>query len=302
MAAVSPERSEEISPERTEKSSLERLEKKLLYHIGEVNTDFSLIEPGDRIMVGISGGKDSYTMMFLLDLLRRRSPKPFTLVAVNLDQGHPGFPAKVLEDWFIQQGYEYRMLQRDTYSVVLEKIPEGRTYCSLCSRLRRGILYGAADELGCNKIALGHHREDLLETLMLNLIHSGQLKAMPPKLFADNGRNVVIRPLAYCAEADIAEYARLRAFPIVPCDLCGSQENLQRKQIKGLLAGLEAQHPRMKNSMLAALKNVRASHLLDKDLLRLRGLPVTEDDALASIEGGPAFRSFQQQEACGELD
>ncbi|MCB9741186.1 MAG: tRNA 2-thiocytidine(32) synthetase TtcA [Alphaproteobacteria bacterium] len=251
-----------------------RLRKRLLRYIGRVNEDFGLIEAGDRIMVGISGGKDSYALMWLLAELQRRAPLEFSIVGVNLDQGHPGFPAHVIEGWFQEHGFEYKMLQRDTYSVVLEKIPEGRTYCSLCSRLRRGILYTAAEELGCNKIALGHHRDDLIETVMLNLLYSGQLKTMPPKLYADDGRNVVIRPLAYAPEEEIAEYARRMAFPVVPCDLCGSQENLQRQQVKALLAQLQAANPKVKGNMLAALGNVRVSHLLDKELLALRGLPV----------------------------
>ncbi|MCB9761846.1 MAG: tRNA 2-thiocytidine(32) synthetase TtcA [Alphaproteobacteria bacterium] len=260
-----------------------RLEKRLLRQISQINKEFGLLEAGDRVMVGVSGGKDSYALMHLLEHLRRRSPVPFTLVGVNLDQGHPGFPAHVIEGWFQDNGFEYRMLKRDTYSVVLDKIPEGRTYCSLCSRLRRGILYSAAQDLGCTKIALGHHRDDLIETVMLNLFFSGQLKSMAPRLHSDDGRNVVIRPLAYCAEEDIAAYAQMMGFPVVPCDLCGSQENLQRQQIKAMLKDLEREHPRIKGSMLAALRNVRVSHLLDTDLLALKGLSFEEDESLAAL-------------------
>ena len=227
---------------------------------------FGLLEPGDRILCGLSGGKDSYSMMTLLREVQRKAPFSFTLVGVNLDQGHPGFQQQVIADWCEREGFEHRMLHRDTYSVVKEKIPEGRTYCSLCSRMRRGILYDAAVELGCNKIALGHHRDDTIETLMLNLFYAGQLKAMPARLVSDDGRNIVIRPLIYCEERDLAAYAAANAFPVLPCDLCGSQENLQRQQVKRLLAEWSERHPRLKASMFAALSNVRPSHLLDPKL------------------------------------
>ena len=199
-------------------------------------------------------------------------PFDFELVAVNLDQGHPGFPQHVIAEWCEANGFEHHMLHRDTYSVVLDKIPEGKTYCSLCSRLRRGILYDAAVDLRCNKIALGHHRDDVLETLMLNLMFSGQLKAMAPRLTSDDGRNVVIRPLAYCDEAEIARYAVEHGFPIVPCNLCGSQDNLQRQQVKAMLAAWSERHPKVKGSLFAALGNVRVSHLLDRDLMARVGL------------------------------
>ena len=251
---------------------LERLEKKLLGNFGRASKEFGLVEPGDRIMVGMSGGKDSYTLLHLLRLTQRRVGFDFSIIAVNLDQGHPGFPAETLRGYFEREGYEHRMVHRDTYSVVLEKVPEGKTYCSLCSRLRRGILYDVAVELGCNKIALGHHRDDVIETLMLNLMFSGQLKAMPPLLRSDDGRNIVIRPLVYCDEVDIAAYAQAMEFPIIPCDLCGSQENLQRKQIKQLLTRLSERNPNVKSSMFAALSNVRVSHLLDKELRDLKGI------------------------------
>lgn len=249
-----------------------RLEKRLLEQIGRASADFGLLEPGDRILCGLSGGKDSYAMISLLRQVLRKVPFTFELVAVNLDQGHPGFEQHVIRDWCEREGFEHRMLHRDTYSVVLEKIPEGRTYCSLCSRLRRGILYDAAVELGCNKIALGHHKDDAIETLLLNLMYSGQLKAMPPKLFSDDGRNIVIRPLAYCDEADLARYAAEKAFPVLPCDLCGSQENLHRQQVKRMVADWTAKNPNVRTSLFAAMGNVRATHLLDHGLHRRLGL------------------------------
>jgi tRNA 2-thiocytidine biosynthesis protein TtcA len=243
-----------------------KLEKSLLGHMGRAIADFGLIEDGDRILVGVSGGKDSHTLLHLLSLLRARAPVRFELLAVTLDQGHPGFPAHVLEAYFQKGGYDYRILREDTYSVVLEKTPPGKTQCAVCSRLRRGILYNAAVSLGCNKIALGHHRDDLVETLLLNLFFAGSLKAMPPLLHSDDGRNSVIRPLAYAPEAEISAYASLRGFPIIPCDLCGSQENLQRKRMKRMLDELEKEHPHVRASVLSAMGNVRPTHLMDAAL------------------------------------
>jgi tRNA 2-thiocytidine biosynthesis protein TtcA len=233
--------------------------------------DFGLLEAGDRVMVCVSGGKDSYCMLHMLRQVQRHAPFDFSIVAVNLDQGHPGYPASLLENWLRDNGYEYRMLVRDTYSIVTEKIPAGQTYCSLCSRLRRGVLYGAAQELGATKIALGHHREDVLETLMLNLFFAGQLKAMPPKLHADDGVNVVIRPMVYCAEDDLAAFAAIQEFPILPCNLCGSQDNMQRKRVKALISELERDIPNIRASMLAAVGNVRPTHTLDRGLMALTG-------------------------------
>ena len=241
-----------------------QLEKSLLGHLGRAIADFSLIEDGDRILVGVSGGKDSYTLLHLLRVMQRRAPVKFSLLAVNLDQGHPNFPGHVLEGYFREQGYDYRMLKQDTYSIVLEKTPPGKTQCTVCSRLRRGILYNAAVELGCNKIALGHHRDDMIETLMLNLFFAGSIKSMPPLLHSDDGRNTVIRPLAYAPEAEIAAFAKAKAFPIIPCDLCGSQENLQRKRMKRLMDDLSREIPHVRESVLAAMGNVRPSHLLEK--------------------------------------
>jgi len=241
-----------------------RLEKSLLGHMGRAISDFGLIQDGDRIMVAVSGGKDSHTLLHLLRVLQGRAPVRFALLAVTLDQGHPGFPAERLEAYFRAEGYDHRIVREDTYSVVLEKTPAGKTQCAVCSRLRRGILYNCAVALGCNKIALGHHREDLVETLLLNLFFAGSLKAMPPLLRSDDGRNTVIRPLAYAPEAEVAAYASRRQFPIIPCSLCGSQENLQRRRMKQLLDELEQQHPHVRASVLAAMGNVRPSHLLLK--------------------------------------
>jgi tRNA 2-thiocytidine biosynthesis protein TtcA len=245
----------------------ERLENDLLRQVGKAIDDWKLIEAGDRILVAVSGGKDSWALLHLLRALRRRSPVHFDLLAVNVDQGHPGFPQHVLADHLKAEGFEHKLLHQNTYDIVKERVPEGKTWCSFCSRLRRGILYNAAVELGCSKIALGHHREDLVETLLLNLFYTGQLKAMPARLRSDDGRNTVIRPLAYCAESDLAEYARLGGFPIVPCNVCGAQEDHQRKAMKELVTTLEGRvGARIRPNLLAALRNVRASHLLDPSL------------------------------------
>jgi tRNA 2-thiocytidine biosynthesis protein TtcA len=243
-----------------------KLEKRLLHEVGRAIADFALIDDGDRILVGVSGGKDSFTLLYLLQLLKRRAPVRFSLVAVNLDQGHPGFPAAQLEAYLRRQEVEVRMLREDTFSVVQRLTPPGKTTCTVCSRLRRGILYSAAQELRCNKIALGHHRDDLIESLLLSMLFAGKTRSMPPKLRSDDGRNTVIRPLCTAAESDIAAFARSACFPIIPCDLCGAQENLMRKQVKDLLTGLSRQHPGVRASLFAAMGNVMPAHLLDTRL------------------------------------
>jgi len=242
------------------------VERRLLRDMGRAVGDHRLIESGDRILVAMSGGKDSYAMCVLLRDLQARAPVKFDLLAVHLDQGQPGYDGAPLAAWLAAEGIPHKLLHENTYAIVTDKIPEGRTYCSLCSRLRRGILYSAAADLGCNKIALGHHRDDALETLLLNLFFGGKLASMPPRLVTDDGRFVVIRPLAYAAESDLAAFAEERKFPIMPCRLCGSQDNAQRKQMKALLTDLERKHPTLRQTMLAALGNVNPSHLYDTKL------------------------------------
>ena len=230
--------------------------------MGRCIADSGLIEPGDRVMVAISGGKDSYTLLHLLERARQRAPVPFEIIAVHLDQGQPGYDGTALEAWLRDEGYEHQIVRKDTYQVVTKVIPEGQTYCSMCSRLRRGILYNVAQSLGCTKIALGHHRDDAIETLMLNMMFNGSLSAMPAKLASGDGRNTVIRPLLYSSERDIAAYSEELDFPIIPCNLCGSQDNLWRQQVKKMLDDIEKRAPQVRQSMLAALKNVHTSHLL----------------------------------------
>ena len=245
---------------------LGKLAKRLRRQVGEAIADFDMIEAGDRVMVCLSGGKDSHALLDVLLSLREKAPVDFELIAVNLDQKQPGFPAHVLPEYLSSRGVEFRIVEQDTYSVVKRVIPEGRTMCSLCSRLRRGALYRAAGELGATKIALGHHRDDILATFFLNLFHGGQLKAMPAKLRSDDGRHVVIRPLAYVEEDDLVEYSAVRRFPIIPCTLCGSQENLQRKVIGEMLRDWKKRHPGRVESILRALTDVAPSHLLDRKL------------------------------------
>ena len=259
---------EDAGPTDPVRVKTSRLEHRLLGQIGRASKEFDLIEPNDRVMVCVSGGKDSMAMLRLLQIIRRRAPFDFSLIAVNLDQKQPGFPADVLPRWFESQGVEYRIIEQDTYSIVIDKVPAGKTYCSLCSRLRRGILYNAAEEMGCTKIALGHHRDDIIETLLLNQLFSGQTKTMPPRLHSQDGRNVVIRPLAMCTEADLAAYAEEKSFPIIPCDLCGSQENLQRKKIKRLIAQLAEENDKIPGNLFAATRKVVPSHMLDLELRR----------------------------------
>lgn len=254
------------------KHEFNKLQKRLRRQVGNAIVDYAMIEEGDKVMVCLSGGKDSYTLLEILGNLQRNAPVNFELVAVNLDQKQPGFPEHVLPEYLDAIGVAYHILERDTYSVVKEKTPEGKTTCALCSRLRRGSLYGFAEEIGATKVALGHHREDILETLFLNMFYGGKLKAMPPKLLSDDGRNIVIRPLAYCRESDIAEFARLMEFPIIPCNLCGSQPNLQRQVVKEMLAEWEKKHPGRLETMFKAVTNVAPSQLADRELFDFQGL------------------------------
>jgi tRNA 2-thiocytidine biosynthesis protein TtcA len=264
----------------------ESAKKRLTRAMGRAMDDFSMLSEGDRVLVAVSGGKDSYTLLHLLREAQRRAPIGFSLIAVNIDQGHPGYPAHLLVEYMNREGYDFRLIQEDTYSIVKEKIPEGKTYCSLCSRLRRGLLYRIATELGCNKIALGHHRDDVLQTFWLNVQFAGMLASMPPKLVSEGegrGPLTVIRPLVYCAEEDIKVFAAAEGFPILPCDLCGSQDNLQRKVVGRMIDDLERARPGTKQIMLAALQNVRPSQLLDRDLWRKEGLAVAEDDKPSDV-------------------
>jgi len=265
---------------RKDRLEFNKLRKRLRRQTGKAITDFNMIEAGDRIMVCISGGKDSHAMLELLISLRSSAPIDFEIVAVTLDQKQPGYPEHVLPDYLETLGVPFYILEKDTYSVVRSIIPEGKTTCGLCSRLRRGTLYGFAEQIGATKIALGHHRDDIVETLFLNLFFGGKLKAMPPKLKSDDGRNVVIRPLAYCRESDIADYARAMQFPIIPCNLCGTQDNLQRQEIKGMLTDWERQYPGRTETIFRALGNVAPSHLLDQSLFDFQGLKVEVDDSL----------------------
>ena len=251
-----------------------KLAKRLRRKTAEAIVDFNMIEEGDRVMVCLSGGKDSYTMLDMLLSLQKRAPVSFSLAAINLDQKQPNFPEQVLPDYLSAKGVDFDIIERDTYSVVKRVIPEGKTTCGLCSRLRRGTLYGYAEQHGFNKIALGHHRDDIIETLFLNMFHGGSLQAMPPKLRSNDGRNVVIRPLAYCKEKDISRYATERDFPIIPCDLCGSQANLQRQNIKAMLQQWDKTNPGRVESIFTALTNVKPSQLADRDLFDFVSLSV----------------------------
>jgi tRNA 2-thiocytidine biosynthesis protein TtcA len=263
-----------------------KLAKRLRRQVGEAISDFEMIGDGDKVMVCLSGGKDSYAMLDVLLSLQQHAPVDFELVAVNLDQKHPGFPAHVLPEYLASRAVPFRVIEQDTYSVVKRVIPEGKTMCGLCARMRRGILYRVASEIGATRIALGHHRDDILETFFLNLFHGGRLKAMPPKLVSDDGHHVVIRPLAYCREKDLENYAALKAFPIIPCNLCGSQDKLQRQVVKGMLRQWDKQTPGRLETMFAALQRISPSHLLDPAQFDFRGL---EASGSASPDGDKAF-------------
>ena len=268
-----------------------RLRNKLITSVGKAIGDYNMIEDGDTILVCMSGGKDSHALMMLLLALQERAPVDFKLIAMNLDQKQPGFPEHVLPEYLEKLGVDYRIVDADTYSIVKEKIPEGKTTCSLCSRLRRGIIYRTAQELGANKIALGHHRDDIVQTLFLNMFFGSRLKTMPPKLATDKGEFIVIRPLAYCAEKDIAAYARGMDFPIIPCDLCGSQENLQRQKIKAMLQQWEQESPGRTEKIFRSLTNVTPSHLADTELYDFKSL------SNQSSEEDPLFGDLDQNMA-----
>jgi len=287
-AMTEVQQADNISAKRAEKIAYEnnKLHKRLCRQVGQAIGDFNMIEDGDKVMVCLSGGKDSYGLLDILLTLRERAPIRFDIVAVNLDQKQPGFPEHVLPDYLTKIGVPFHIENQDTYSIVKRVIPEGKTTCSLCSRLRRGILYRVADELGATKIALGHHRDDILETFFLNMFFGAKLKGMPPKLQSDDGKHIVIRPLAYVKEADMERFAEVRQFPIIPCNLCGSQENLQRKQIKAMLREWEKKHTGRVENIFSALSTVVPSHLMDKELFNFTDLKVTGE---ATPNGDIAF-------------
>ena len=268
-----------------------RLRNSLISSTGKAIGDYNMIEDGDTVLVCMSGGKDSHAMLMILLALQERAPIDFKLIAMNLDQKQPGFPADILPAYLEKLGVEYRIVEADTYSIVKEKIPEGKTTCSLCSRLRRGVIYRTAKELGANKIALGHHRDDIVETLFLNLFFGAKMKAMPPKLATNDKQNIVIRPLAYCSEKDIAAYARQMGFPIIPCDLCGSQENLQRQKVKEMLHAWELEQPGRVNNIFRAITNVEPSHLADTDLYDFKNL-----SQASSEDEDPLFGDIPEKE------
>jgi tRNA 2-thiocytidine biosynthesis protein TtcA len=273
-----------------------KLSKRLHRQVGQAIADFAMIEPGDKVMVCVSGGKDSYALLDILIGLQKRAPVPFDLVAVNLDQKQPGFPGHVLPEYLARVGVPFHIEGQDTYSIVKRLVPEGRTMCSLCSRLRRGILYRVAGELGATKVALGHHRDDMVVTLMMNMFFGGRLKGMPPKLVSDDGQHIVIRPLAYVAEADLERWAAHRGFPIIPCTLCGSQDNLQRVQTKALIRDWEKRYPGRIDNLFNAMGRVTPSHLMDRNLYPFETL---QRSGVADAQGDKAFDDDDEPDGCG---
>ena len=273
--------------EKKQSYNFNKLQKRLRRNVGNAISDFGMIEDGDKVMVCLSGGKDSYTLLDILLNLQQSAPIKFDIVAVNLDQKQPGFPEHVLPEYLESIGVDYKIVQENTYGIVKEKIPEGKTTCSLCSRLRRGILYRTATELGATKIALGHHRDDMLATLFLNMFYGGKMKSMPPKLISDDGKQIVIRPLAYCKEKDIKKYAIAKEFPIIPCNLCGSQPNLQRQVVKEMLNTWDRQYPGRLETMFSAMQNITLSHMCDPKLFDFKG--IKHGQLIDGIEGDTAF-------------
>ncbi len=273
------------------------IEKKLLHYTGKAIGEFNMIQAGDRIMVCLSGGKDSFTMLKMLSLLQKRADLDFEIFAFTLDQAQPGWNDKALRAWLEAHKLSYEILTRDTYSIVKEKIPEGQTYCSLCSRLRRGIIYDYAEDKGFTKIALGHHRDDLIRTLLMSIFYTGDIRSMPPKLLTDDRRHIVIRPLVFCQEADIIEYAKEQAFPIIPCNLCGSQENLVRVKMKTLIDNLARENPKIPSNMLHALTNVRPTQLMDKNLRDFKNL----EAGLAKYDVKIEPEMEEPQDACSNV-
>ncbi len=283
----------QASVDQPSKTEFNKLQKRLRRETGRAIADFNMIEEGDKVMVCLSGGKDSYTMLDILLNLQRSAPVSFELVAVNLDQKQPGFPEHILPDYLKKIGVPYHILERDTYSIVQEMVPEGKTTCGICSRLRRGTLYAFADQIGATKIALGHHRDDILETLFLNMFHGGKLKAMPPKLLSDSGTNILIRPLAYCREADIIRFAEHQQYPIIPCNLCGSQENLQRQAIKAMLREWEKQYPGRIENIFRSVQNIAPSQLADRNHYDFQSMQAT-GIPLAPVSDGGEFSPMTQ--------
>ncbi len=269
-----------VPRDRKQRLEFNKLQKRLRRNVGNAIADYNMIEAGDRVMVCLSGGKDSYGLLDILLNLQRTAPIDFELVAVNLDQKQPGFPEHVLPEYLTEIGVPFHILEKDTYSIVTELVPDNKTYCGLCSRLRRGTLYSFAEEIGATKVALGHHRDDIVETLFLNMFYGGKLKAMPPKLLSDDRRNIVIRPLAYCREEDLAALAEFRGFPIIPCNLCGSQENLQRQVIKEMLQRWEKEHPGRTETIFTAIKNISPSQLADVTRFDFSSLTIERPQSL----------------------